>query len=222
MSVIKGVIVKATSPTILDDVTKGFYIGFRWVDTVSLRVFTCTSNTLNNAKWVTGIGIFSQTAQSAIITNTVTESTIVGTGTGSLTFPANTFTVGNSYAMKMGGLMSSLNNVTIRIRIKSNGNILADTGVVTLPAITNKFWEIELDLTVRAIGAATVASLLTNGQFVYVKDASNAYEGAGFNLLNTATFDTTISNTINVTIEWGAASASNSISSDSFVMWNTY
>jgi hypothetical protein len=53
MSVIKGVIVKSSSPSVSDDISKGFYIGFTWLDTsVSpSAVYICASNGVGTAKW---------------------------------------------------------------------------------------------------------------------------------------------------------------------------
>ena len=39
-------------------------------------------------------GLYAQTVQSPTVTNTTTETTIVGAGVGGLTVPANTFSVG--------------------------------------------------------------------------------------------------------------------------------
>lgn len=222
MSYEKGVIVKSTAPTINDDGTKGFYVGFNWIDTSSLLIYHLVDNTTGAAVWRTGNGLFAQTAKSSAITDTVTETTLIGSGVGSLSVPADVFVVGDTYHAKIGGLVASLNNETIRIRVKSGSVVLADTGAITLGTCTSNFWEIEMDFTIRAIGAATTAIIITHGQFVYVKDASSAYEGAGFNTINSTTFDTTISNTLDVTLEWGSASASNSISSDSLILTKYY
>lgn len=167
-------------------------------------------------------GLFSQTAASTPVVNTTTETTILNGGVGGLSVPANGFQVGDSFHAVLAGYLSAANNNTIRIRVKSGAVVLGDSGVVTLPGITNKFFDIKIDFTVRQVGAATVASIATSGQFTYSKDAGNAFEGVDFLTINNTTFDTTVGNTLDVTVQWGTASASNSIATEVFVLNKIY
>ena len=167
-------------------------------------------------------GLFAQTESSTVITNTTTESSLIGNGVGSLTIPANGFAIGDSFHAKLIGHISCNSSATIRIRIKSDSILLADTGVITLATTTNKHWEINVYFTIREIGATGVASIASGGIFSYVKNAGNAFEGANFLSINNTTFDTTISNQLAITVEWGAANAGNSIYSDIFILNKTY
>ena len=167
-------------------------------------------------------GLFAQTAKGPSISNTTVESSIIGTGVGSLSIPANAFKVGDSFRAKLTGHISAANNDTIDIKIKSGLILLADTGVLTLPSISDLNWTIEVDFTVRTIGSAGVASIVSSGIFTYMKNASNAFEGDTFSIVNATTFDTTVSNTLDITVTWGTASASNIISSDLFTLTKTY
>ena len=90
-------------------------------------------------------GLFAQTADSTNVTNTTTETSIVGTGVGSLTVPANAFAVGDSYHCKIGGVLSAQNGDDITINIKSGSTVLATTGALDLEATTSMAWECELD-----------------------------------------------------------------------------
>lgn len=167
-------------------------------------------------------GLFAQTASSTAITNTTTETTLIGSGVGSLSIPADGFEVGDSFHAKLIGHISCNSSATVRIRIKTGSVVLADTGVISLATSTNRHWEINVYFTIRAIGAAGVASIASGGIFSYVKNAGTAFEGSNFLLINNTDFDTTVSNTLNVTAEWGTASASNSIYSDIFILNKTY
>jgi hypothetical protein len=167
-------------------------------------------------------GLFAQTASSTAITNTTTETTLIGSGVGSLSVPANGFEVGDSFHAKLIGHISCNSSATIRLRIKTGSVVLADTGVITLATATNKHWEINVYFTIRSIGGAGVASIASGGVFSYVKNAGVAFEGANFVSINNTNFDTTVSNTLNVTAEWGSASASDSIYSDIFMLNKTY
>ena len=112
------------------------------------------------------------------------------------------------------------------IRIQSNGGVvffpeLTSTlaiAALTLAATTNKFFDIVITFTIRAIGARGVAKIATSGQFTYSKDASNAFEGTDFIYINDNTFDTTIDNTLDITAQWANASTSNSIHSEIFTL----
>jgi hypothetical protein len=170
----------------------------------------------------TNIGLFAQTGNATAITNTVTETTLVNGGVGSLSIPANAFNVGDSFSVSMGGVVSSANNNTLRVRVKAGSIVLGDTGLITMPSTTNKKWDLEVRFTVRQIGAAGVASIACFGLLTYSKDASNAFEGADFSTVNNSTFNTTVPNTLNITAQWGTASTSNSIYSESFILNKTY
>ena len=168
-------------------------------------------------------GLYSQTASSPPITNTTVETTLIDGGVGTLTVPANAFQVGDSFSVVMGGHISAVNNNTIHIRVKRNGTVLlADTGVITLPTVTAKHWELTITFTIRKIGAAGVAEIASHGSFIYNRDSGLQFEGRTFSVVNNTTFDTTISNTLDITAQWGAANAANSIYSDLFILEKIY
>ena len=162
-------------------------------------------------------GLFSQTADSATVTNTTTETSIVGTGVGSLTVPANAFVVGDSYHAKIGGIISAQNNDQITINIKSDSTVLATTGLIDLEATTSMAWELELDFTIRAIG--TGGEIVTNGNFAYNRDTGTL---EGFVFQDTVTFNTTVDNTLDITVTWAQAKTQDQINSHNFVLHKVY
>lgn len=168
------------------------------------------------------VGLFSQTEDSAIVSGTTTETSILGDGVGALSIPANSFEVGDSFHVKIGGDISAANAEGLTIKIKSGNVVLVTTGILNLSKTTGKVWEMEIDFTIRAIGAAKTASIKTNGQFTHNKDASNVYDGVMFNSTNDTTFDTTIENTLDVTVEWSSNSPSDSINSTSMILSRSY
>lgn len=170
----------------------------------------------------TTYGLYAQTALGTNITNTITETSLVGTGVGSLTVPANFFSVGDSFVAKMCGLLSCANNETIHIRVKSNGTTIADAGVFAMKISTNKYFELTMDFTVTKIGATGVAELFTNGQYSYNHNAAGEIAGNNFALINNTSFDTTVNNVLSITAEWGSAKTANSIRSQNFVLTKTY
>jgi hypothetical protein len=168
------------------------------------------------------IGLFTQIANGPTVTATTTESTLIGVGIGSLSVPANTFQVGDSFRVDIVGHISAKNNDKIRIRVKTGSALLGDTGLVTMPNITNKHYDISLNFTIRSLGVAGVASIASGGQFTYSKNASNAFEGSDFSLVNNTTFDTTVLNTLNITVEWSSIDPLNSIYTETITLYKTY
>ena len=162
-------------------------------------------------------GLYAQTAQSTTITNTTTETSIVGTGVGSLTFAADHFVVGDSYHAKVGGVIAAQNGDDITIRIKSGSTVLATTGTISLSPTTDLGWECELDFTVAAIGAS--GTMCTNGNFAYTRNTGGL---EGYVFQDVETFDTTVSNTLDITVEWGQAKTQDTIYSANFVLHKVY
>jgi len=182
-----------------------------------------TIATLDDIPSTTNYGLFAQTANSTIITNTTTESSLINGGVGSLIVPANAFKVGDSFRAVFGGVINANNNQTIRIRVKAGSILLLDSGLQNLgSSVINDVWSLNIDFTIRQIGAAGVASIVSLGAFHYTKTNNASVQGFGFNVVNNTTFDTTISNTLNVTAQWGSASTGNNIYSDIFMLNKTY
>jgi hypothetical protein len=167
-------------------------------------------------------GLYTQTASSTPVTNTTTETSLLDGGVGTLTVPANGFKVGDSFHAILTGYISSVNNHTLRIRIKTDGIVLADTGVITMAGATNRHWKLEIYFTIRTLGASGVASIATGGTFMYTKNASTNFEGTNFSTETTTGFDTTISNTLSITAQWGQANTGDSIYSEIFTLNKTY
>jgi len=179
------------------------------------QVLTST-DILGSAAWQTPqlYGLYSQTG-TATVANTTVETTLIGPGVGSLSVPANYFTTGMSFRYNTGGTFrDNANNTTFRFRLR-NGGILFDSGNLTLPLITVvSAWNI--DVTFSYVGGTT---LITNFNFQY----NAGSDARGFTSQNTnTTLNTTIPNTLNFTVQWGAASANNTITTNFGVLQKIY
>ncbi len=142
---------------------------------------------------------------------------------GTLTIPANGFQVGDSFRAVFGGVMNANNNQNITIRVKAGSIVLLNSGPQNLgSSVINDVWSLNIDFTIRAIGAAGVASIVSLGSFHYTKTNNASVQGFGFNTVNNTTFDTTVSNALNVTAQWGNASSGNNIYSDIFILNKIY
>jgi hypothetical protein len=162
-------------------------------------------------------GFYSQTAISTIIVNTDIETSLIGAGVGTLSVPPNSFNIGDSFIARIGGEISNLNNTNITFKVKSGSIVLVDTGLIQLKIGTNQFWQLDIYFTIRNIGGVNVASIISNANFIHIRNNTGA-EIFGFNTINNTTFDTTILNSLDITADWQTASASNSIHSDYFCL----
>lgn len=175
------------------------------------------------APFPTVYGLFAQTGNSASVSATTVQTTIIDGGVGTLTVGPNQFRVGDSFRVDMGGVLNAANNQTIRIRAKAGTTIFLDSGTQTLAnSIVNDIFSLSINFTIRKIGVATVADIVSLGRFTYAKSNNGTVEGFGFNSVNNTTFDTTISNTLDITVEWGAINSGNNIYSDFFVLNKIY
>lgn len=168
------------------------------------------------AQWQTPqiLGFYSQTAPASVV-NTIAQTSIIGPGVGSLTVPPNYFTQGMGFTYRTGGLFGALNNATIRFRLTNSGTLF-DSGLLQFsPAIAlGRPWNI--DVTFIYVGLNV---MITNFNFQY----NTGSDARGFTAQNTNnTFNPAISNTLDVTVQWGAASNSNSIGTNYGILTKIY
>jgi len=176
----------------------------------------------NLAPFPTVFGLFAQTGNSASVSATTVETTIIDGGVGTLTVGANQFQIGDSFRADFGGLLSAKNNDTLRIRVKAGSVVLADSGPQTMTTAIDDVWQFSVNFTIRQLGVAGVADIVALGVFHTTKQSNGSQTGFAFNTVNNTTFDTTISNTLNVTAQWSSNSIENSIYSDIFVLNKIY
>jgi len=116
----------------------------------------------------------------------------------------------------MGGRANTTND-DITIRLKTGSVILAESATFT-PSAVDDNWFMSVYFTIRSIGSAGVASISTHGNFQVVKAANGSVYGEAFQNVNNTTFDTTSSNTLDVTVEFSAPDVDNYIYSDLCVL----
>ena len=183
------------------------------IKTVNGQVIEGTGN-------VNVAGNYAQTVQSATITG-FAEASVVGSGVGSLSIPANAFQVGDSFHAKIGGVIDgSVNNDELIIRIKTGATVLATTGVIILDTTTNNGWECEIDFTIQSIGTGGVGNgtICTNGNFAYTKNTDKKVQGNVFQ--DVQSINTTIANTLDITMELD--NTNTNIYSANFVLYRTF
>lgn len=141
------------------------------------------------------------------IANTASETAFAST----YDIPANALQVGDVVRVRLWGIYgTALVAPTLRGRLKIDGATVLDTGTLTtvVGSLMDRGWWGVADFVVTAIGAS--GSLEMQG-FVSFSTAASA--ALAVHLANTAaiTVDTTQALTLSTTIEWGTASASNTM-----------
>ena len=170
----------------------------------------------------TSYGLFAQTT-SSIPASGITKKSIIGTGVGTLSVPANAFKVGDSFTTASDGLLTSISSATLHIHVETlAGVILADTGIITMASATNKPWLLSLYFTIRTLGGVGVASISSGGLFSYIRNGGTQFEGYVLSQINSTTFDTTISNTLVVVVQWNTNNVTNTIQSFNFILQKVY
>lgn len=168
-------------------------------------------------------GLFAQTGDSAVVSATTVETSVIGAGVGTLSVPANGFRVGDSFLASLDGVLTCINTATIHIHVRTTGGaLLIDTGVIDLDTSTSRPWLLNLYFTIRQIGGTTVASISSGGLFSYLKDSGLTYEGYPLSEVNNTTFDTTIINTLSVNVQWNTDNVGNQIFSRNFTLTKVY
>jgi len=183
--------------------------------------FQDSSGTVAYLSDITNYGLAVLTTNTIPVNNTTSALTLLnGTIAGTLTLPANSLVVGDSFKLSLAGLINSVISNNISISIKTlDGIVLAEfTGSSVGPSVSNSRWNLEATLTVRATGAASTAAIATTAIF----SSGYASPSTHFGSVNSTTFDTTIANTLVVTAQWGTASLTSFIYTQTFNLNKIY
>ncbi len=147
--------------------------------------------------------VFTQTA-SVTVANSGSELTLIGAGVGSVTLPANFFTIGRVLKVRAWGVHGATGGPTIRIRVKLGSTTVLDTGAVTSNNDTNVAFNIEGCVTCRTIGAS--GTVFCQGKYEEISHAA-----FGMANTSTSTIDTTGTLAANITVLFGTADPANTI-----------
>jgi len=156
--------------------------------------------------------IFVQTADKTIA-NTVTETTLFGTGVGTITLPANFWVAGKTVRMTISGDFADTGTPTGDVKIKFGATTLSDSTALAFAALSGtEQWDLHVIITCRTTGGT--GTLETNVIFEY-ETTTGSSPIQRFDIAGTSTVvDTTASGALDATFQWGTASASNTITSE--------
>lgn len=157
--------------------------------------------------------LFTQTADQTV-TNTVSETSIVGTGVGTATLPANFFVAGKTVRIRIGGVYSTpALGASLVVKVKLGSTAIAS---VTTTSLLGGASSLEFDgeaiVTCRTTGAS--GTVAVHGDIEYSITTAG---GIALDSLNnggaTATVDTTTSKLFDVTVTWDTNTASRIVKS---------
>lgn len=167
------------------------------------------------------IGLFSQTETGRTVTGAGVPGSLIASGVGQLSVPADAFSVGDSFLVNMQGTISSQNSDIITLKTLAGDPLspitLATTGALTLRQSTSLEFVLKIHFTVRTVGAT--GSIMTSFDFKYLTDSSDNLE-TKMVLNENIAFDTTIDNTLDITAEFSQATGS--IFSELFNLYQIY
>lgn len=152
---------------------------------------------------------------SVTVASTASETTLVSsTGIGGVTLLKNGFVVGKTYRISGCGVFSNTGTPTLTIKVKFGSTAILSTGAVTTTTgASNREFTFSGLITVQSLGASGTV----HGQGSLTEYASTPVV---FPMTNSAavTVDTTANQTVGVTAQWGASSASNTITLTNLVL----
>jgi len=185
-------------------------LGDFWVDSSGLqaKMFSC-----NQVQVIEG-SKGNQTS-SVTVVSTTTETTLFS-GASAWTAGAGFFVAGRGIRLTAHGYFSRSNTTdTIRFKVKLGSTIILDSLAFdphVAGTITNQGWKLTCDIVCRTTGAS--GTLQAEGLLTYSDDSSSVTQIVrGLPLVNTGTvtYDTTASNSTDLTAQWSVASTSNTI-----------
>ncbi len=174
----------------------------------------------------TGLLVSGQ-VDSAAVTNTTTETTILP-GQANFVLPANFLQyAGQALRIRAMGRISIAASAAITLRVKFGSIAVAASPAFALNANakTNVTWILDWDLTLRSVGGGTTATFMHSGQWqseAVVGSLVPASAGPGAHVIPPGApavgtgFASTTSNIVDLTAQWGGASASNSITTHTY------
>ena len=170
-----------------------------------------STNGNGTLSWATASGgsssyslLYVSTASKSITTET-TDTTLIGSGIGSLTLAANYLTAGKTIRIKLMGFYSSSSVDTLTLKLKFGSTTIV-SGALSVPySGTYPVWELEILLTCRTTGVS--GTIAVQGKaLLQDNSSSNTYPNIAGLGSNGATVNTTTSQTINVTGAWAYGS----------------
>ena len=201
---------KLTVDTIIINTMQSTNTNILYNNTIDMNGFNIiNAQNINNIR--PSGGVFSQSCLTPIV-SLQTDLNLIGvagsTQFGTVTIPPNGFIAGDTFALKVGGAITCANGDTFILVLQTTTSIFATFNITIDGALTNGFWELEVEFMIRSTGTTGNASVVSNGNFTYINSVMFS-KGVGVNSVENVTFDTTVSNTLQILYTTGEVSITN-------------
>lgn len=164
--------------------------------------------------------LFSQTAD-ATVANTVTETSIIGTGVGSTTLGASFLAAGKALRFESTGKLSTDSTPgTLVFKFKAGSTVIAATPSYTpIVAMTDWMWRLRGLMTCRTTGGSGTVMCIGTLELIDPAPSGVSSPPIVIPLADAgATIDTGSSQAMGITVTHGTAAAANSVTSQMFVL----
>jgi hypothetical protein len=143
----------------------------------------------------------------ATVANVDTEQSLIGTGIGNLTLPANVLRAGKMQLHDLLGFISCTGTPTLNIKLKLGSTVIAATGAVTLESGLT-LAVLSLRAILRCVTVGSPGTVIASGMVGIGTKVFNLYpvSGAAVNV------DTATALAIGITGQWGTADPANTLS----------
>ncbi len=155
--------------------------------------------------------LFTQT-EDKTVANTITETSIIGTGVGTVSLPGSFFTAGKTIQFHMHGYHSSTGNPSLTLKVKL-GSTTIGSKTVTVGNGSTDGYDLNGLITCRTTG--TTGTVVFMGE--YHELHANGAE-AGIVQTGTTTINTGSSQVLDITLQWGTANVGNTMTSQLFIV----
>jgi hypothetical protein len=157
---------------------------------------------------------------SVTVSNTTTETSIIGSGVGSLTLPANYLTAGKLIRVQAGGTITFPSGTdTITWKLKIGGTIVVQVGAIdpSAGAVTDGGWTFEAWMTCRTIGSS--GTVQPHSFAIWRSDGgtTGSVRMGQDNFNSAATINTTVSNALDLTFTWSSSVATRTLVCNTFL-----
>lgn len=191
---------------------EAIYTRFMMADPSSTRKID-VSNILGAVAIRGGVVLYSAASNPAAIANTATETAFAR----SFTLAANTlFTAGTILELEASGRFSTTGTPTLVFKFKIGTLIVATFSFTTGAGVTNDAWSLKASVGVKTPGAGGI--LLIGPSIGIIGGFSGTNVAAASSTVGAQGLDTNENKAVTLTAQWGAASASNTVTMDNFVV----
>lgn len=143
------------------------------------------------------------------ISNTNAETSAIPTGSGTTILPANWWTVGRMVRVRGHGVYTTpaITGGTATVKVKLGSTVIASVSTTALlVGASGAAFDLEVVITCRSVGAS--GSVVIGGNVNYQVGAGSRVFDNLDNGGAAVTVDTTVAQTVDVTVTWDTASAS--------------